>query len=131
MSPADEPAEGPGPAPESRERKTTTDTMPQDWEGWSDLPLTGKARSRSPLFLGREMYRHRRIMDAARILPAFGTAMLLLPMLWAPNRGTATTAVYIFLVWLILIVAAGFLAHRLSEPLRRSKPQAPADDRER
>ncbi|NDR59444.1 hypothetical protein FPS10_23915 [Pseudoruegeria sp. M32A2M] len=94
------------------------------------MPLDGDDRSRVPLFLGREIYRRRRIMDAARLLPAFGTALLLLPMLWAHDHGTAAGAVYTFLVWFLLIFAAAFLAHRLSEPLRKSAPPPDPDGRE-
>ncbi|SDJ80150.1 hypothetical protein [Aliiruegeria lutimaris] len=94
--------------------------LPDSWDSWAEIPLDGDERSRVPLFLGREIYRRRRIMDAARLLPAFGTALLMLPMLWAPDHGTAAGAVYTFLVWFLLIIIAALLAHRLSEPLRKS-----------
>lgn len=93
--------------------------------GWDDLALEGDERSRVPLFLGQEIYRRRRIMDAARLLPAFGTALMLLPMLWAPDHGTAAGAVYIFAIWIGLILAAAVIARRLSEPLRDRDPQEP------
>jgi hypothetical protein len=57
-------------------------------------------------------------MDAARLLPFFGTALLLLPLLWAEDHATAAGAVYLFLAWFGLIVAAGLLARRLAAPLR-------------
>ena len=57
-------------------------------------------------------------MDAARLLPLFGTALLLLPLLWADDHSTASGAVYLFLAWLGLIVSAGVLSRRLSAPLR-------------
>ncbi|MFV0335882.1 MAG: hypothetical protein ACK5JR_17635 [Tropicimonas sp.] len=88
----------------------------------------GKGGARVPLFLGREMYRRRRLMDAARLLPAFGTALLLLPMLWAAHHGTAVAAVYVFAVWIVLILAAGALAHRLAGPLRRGERRGPAGE---
>ncbi|WP_371685548.1 hypothetical protein [Tropicimonas sp. IMCC6043] len=101
-------------------------------DGWDDLALEGDDRTAVPLFLGREIYRRRRIMDAARLLPAFGTALLLLPMLWASDHGTAAGAVYIFSVWLILILAAAVLSRRLSEPLReKSRPDGEAGDEAR
>ncbi len=92
--------------------------LPEGWDDWAELPLEGDERTRLPVFLGREIYRRRRIMDAARLLPAFGTALLLLPMLWAKDHGTAAGAVYTFLIWFLLILAAAFLSRRLSEPLR-------------
>ncbi len=57
-------------------------------------------------------------MDAARLLPALGTALLLLPILWAKDHGTAAGAVYLFLIWFGLILCAALLSRRLSEPLR-------------
>jgi hypothetical protein len=72
----------------------------------------------TPLFLHRDTYRRRRIMDAARLLPLFGTALLLMPLLWADDHATASGAVYLFLAWFVLIAAAGLLSRRLSAPLR-------------
>jgi membrane protein implicated in regulation of membrane protease activity len=72
---------------------------------------------RQPLFLARESFRRRRVMDAARLLPLLGVFLLLLPMAWglAGTTGTATAheAIYVFVVWLALILAAFLLARRL------------------
>ncbi|MEM0938118.1 MAG: DUF6611 family protein [Pseudomonadota bacterium] len=81
----------------------------------ADLARTAR---RAPLFLHRETYRRRRIMDAARLLPFFGTALLLLPMLWAETHRTSMGAVYVFVAWFGLILVAALMARRLSEPLR-------------
>jgi hypothetical protein len=86
------------------------------------------SRPPSPLFLERESYRRRRLMDAARILPVLGLVLFLLPALWRqpgePN--TAGEAVYLFAVWALLILAAALLAR----PLRRSEmPRRPASPR--
>ncbi len=43
-------------------------------------------RPGTPLFLQRLPYRRRRRIDAARLLPVFGLFLLLLPMLWSPER---------------------------------------------
>ncbi len=80
------------------------------------------------MFLERESYRRRRLMDAARILPVIGLVLFLLPALWRgegePN--TAAEAQYLFLTWALLILTAALLAR----PLRRSDaaqpPQPPA-----
>ncbi len=101
------------------------------WDSWTEIPLEGDDRSRVPLFLGREIYRRRRIMDAARLLPAFGTALLLLPMIWAREHGTAAGTVYTFIIWFLLIIAAAFLAHRLAEPLRKGDEPSSTDSTER
>ena len=86
--------------------------------------------ARRPLFLHRDTYRRRRIMDAARLLPLFGTALLLLPMLWADDHSTGLGAVYLFLAWAGLIAAAALLARKLSEPLRRPAAPRPAEAEE-
>ncbi|MEE4118008.1 MAG: hypothetical protein V2I65_03230 [Paracoccaceae bacterium] len=112
----------------------STDTpRPASTRGQGLDPI-GAVRGRAPLFLHRETYRHRRVMDAARLLPLFGTALLLLPLLWAEDHATASGAVYLFLAWFGLIVAAGLLARRLAAPLRardhaRVVPADPAASR--
>jgi len=87
---------------------------PASLNGPGDPP----ARGATPLFLHRDTYRHRRLMDAARLLPLFGTALLLLPLLWAEDHATSSGAVYIFLAWIGLIAVAAVLSRRLSAPLR-------------
>ena len=76
-------------------------------------------RPRPPLFLERESYRRRRLMDAARLLPLFGGAMLLVPMFWSGGHRTSSGLVFLFAVWFAIILATGILAARLSAPLRK------------
>ncbi|MFV0358860.1 hypothetical protein [Tropicimonas sp.] len=103
---------------------------PQDkWDQWAESSLERRERTSRRLFLGREIYRRRRIMDAARLLPVFGTVLFLMPILWAVERGTAAGVVYLFSVWLGLILAAAFLSVRLAEPLEEHG-QAEADEGE-
>lgn len=73
---------------------------------------------RPPLFLERASYRRRRIMDAARLLPVAGFLLILLPVLWARSGGDgiAGEAIYLFLLWGALVLAAAALAG----PLRRA-----------
>jgi hypothetical protein len=67
-----------------------------------------------PLFLGRKGYRARRLRDAARLLPVLGLVLVLLPVIWAPGvRALVGDAIYLFVVWLGLIVAAGLLGRGL------------------
>jgi hypothetical protein len=83
---------------------------------------------RPPLFLARQNYRRRRMMDAARLLPILGIFLFLLPVLWRPGEtpepDTAWGGLYIFSVWLGLILAAFVLARVLS---RSEKPVGPPD----
>lgn len=73
--------------------------------------------SRPPLFLERRAYRRRRAMDAARMLPLLGAVLLLIPLLWAPQKteasDTASGWLFIFAVWLGLIVASFLLSRKL------------------
>ncbi len=85
----------------------------------SSPPRPGEARgARQPLFLARESFQRRRLMDAARLLPLVGVFLLILPILWGGDEGpgatTAREGLYIFAVWLGLIVAAGVLSRLLS-----------------
>ncbi|MFZ5709731.1 MAG: hypothetical protein ACOY4T_08615 [Pseudomonadota bacterium] len=70
-----------------------------------------------PRFLPRGPYRRRRVADAARILPFVATLLFFLPILWAPGDtpepDTASGAVYLFLAWTGVILAALVLSHRL------------------
>lgn len=79
-----------------------------------------KTPQRQPLFLARQTYRRRRLMDAARMLPVAGILLLLLPMLWTPRPGaprlTAGDGIYLFVIWAVLILAARLLAPRLDSP---------------
>lgn len=82
-------------------------------------------RGQASVFLERESYRRRRLMDAARLLPIFGVLLFLLPLLWpepAPSEAGADTGVamsgaiiYVFSVWIGLIVAI-FVFGRAARP---------------
>ncbi|TNF64677.1 MAG: hypothetical protein EP307_02035 [Rhodobacteraceae bacterium] len=64
---------------------------------------------RPNIFLERETYRRRRVLDAARLLPVLGAALLALPLLW-PQQGEAgalpmsLVTIYYFTVWALLIL---------------------------
>lgn len=79
-------------------------------------------RPPTPLFLERETYLRRRVMDAARLLPMFGAALLMVPLFWGPDHRTSAGTIYLFAVWLGLIVVAGVLSRRLAGPLRQRGP---------
>ena len=70
---------------------------------------------RPSIFLERETYRRRRIMDAARLLPILGLALFAIPLLWPTPEDAASTGdpvpmsaavLYVFGVWAGLIVLA-------------------------
>lgn len=65
------------------------------------------------MFLARETYRRRRLMDAARFLPFLGFFAFIAPMLWAEEAGTAVGLAYLFLAWAVLILIAFLIARRL------------------
>jgi hypothetical protein len=63
-----------------------------------------------PVFLERQTYRMRRLMDAVRLLPLLGVALWMVPLMWplpeAESGGIAmsTALRYLFGVWLLLVV---------------------------
>ncbi len=85
---------------------------------------------RRPLFLARHGYRRRRVMDAARVLPVIGAFLFALPLLWSGEDGgdpsTGTGVVYLFLIWIVLILAAIVLSLPLRHDLE--DPDPPEDE---
>jgi hypothetical protein len=92
-----------------------------------------------PLFLARETYHRRRMIDAARLLPVFGAVLFLVPILWdlaGPRAvdaqaapGLAQRGLYLFAVWGGLVLAAAVLAARLrpvAEPDTAASPRTVA-----
>lgn len=67
------------------------------------------------LFLARQPYRRRRVIDASRLLPIFGLFLFLIPLLW-DDVGSGTEAhlaektLYIFAIWFVLVGVAAVLA---------------------
>lgn len=90
------------------------------------------SRPPRPLFLERRSYRHRRLMDAARLLPVLGVLLFLVPLLFAPDAegrtDTSSVTIYVFCIWAALIVAAALIATRLS---RHGQDSPDARGRER
>jgi hypothetical protein len=89
--------------------------------------MTGRASRQ--VFVERQTYRRRRMMDAAHLLPLFGAALLMVPLLWpqpAPDAVGAGGGVpmsaaiaYVFGVWAGLIglsVLFGLFARHLTRP---------------
>jgi len=87
---------------------------------------------RPSIFLERKSYRKRRMMDALRLLPILGLMLWMLPLFW-PRAGAvdvrsisaSTVVTYVFIVWLILIIAAFALSLSLRDG---SDPSQSEDD---
>ncbi len=79
-----------------------------------------------PLFLARENYRTRRIIDAARLLPVLGVLLIFLPMLWSAPM-TSTGMIYLFSVWIGLIAVTGVLARKLDRSAMQTENEDRAD----
>lgn len=71
-------------------------------------------RQSPPVFLERQGYRRRRLMDAARLIPILGGTLFAVPLLWPAGPGEGGDApvpmssaiLYIFGVWAALILVA-------------------------
>ncbi|MDS9468633.1 hypothetical protein RGQ15_13775 [Paracoccus sp. MBLB3053] len=76
-----------------------------------------KLRTRR-LFLGREGYHRRRMIDATRIMPVVFAIFVLLPPVWLPQKFSfATGTVWLALGWLATIALTAAL-HRAIGPIR-------------
>lgn len=65
------------------------------------------------MFLGRQTYRRRRVIDALRLLPVVGALAFFAPLLGGGVRATAAVGLYVFSAWLGLIVLAALLVRVL------------------
>lgn len=81
-----------------------------------------------PVFVERRTYRRRRLVDAARLLPVLGVALVCLPLLWISDTGTYTSTtyamIYFFGLWVALVIATGILA----KYLKQDAPHMDGDD---
>ncbi len=71
------------------------------------------SREPEPMFLARETYRRRRLMDAGKMMPILGAILFFAPALWAGQLSTLTGLLYLLLCWIAMIVAAVLLSRRL------------------
>jgi hypothetical protein len=69
-----------------------------------------------PLFVQRQTYRRRRLVDAARALPLLGMMLWSIPLLWGvsetPMRASSGL-VFVFMVWIWLVLVAWALVFAL------------------
>ena len=69
---------------------------------------------KSKMFLEQAGYRQRRLRDALRLSPFFGSVLLTIPLLWSPEQSqNATALTYIFAVWAMLIVFTALMSWAL------------------
>lgn len=82
---------------------------------------------RAPIFLARETYRRRRLIDALRFLPVVGLLLFLAPLVGGAGylRSTAKSGVFLFAVWFGLIVAAWGLGRLLARAPAAGDPLDP------
>ncbi|MFD3190176.1 hypothetical protein ACFMPD_07855 [Sedimentitalea sp. HM32M-2] len=86
------------------------------------------------VFLERQSYRRRRLMDAARLLPLFGVLLFSVPLLWPvadPAGADGDTVpmsdamIYVFLCWTVLIGAMVLFGLSARLWTRSNGPQGP------
>lgn len=71
--------------------------------------------SKSPVFLERQNYRRRRLMDAIKLTPFLGLVIWMIPLLWpaptAIEAGISTGGAlrYLFGGWIALVLIGGLL----------------------
>ena len=71
-----------------------------------------KAPTGPTLFLQRQPYRRRRLIDAARVLPVFGSFLLLVPALLIPQDVAGSTSsmwLFLFGVWIVMILSGSMI----------------------
>ena len=86
-----------------------------------------------PVFLERQSYRRRRLMDAARLLPVLGVLLFAVPLLWpgadsvgvADSMPTSRAILYIFTSWALLILGTVWFGFR-TRGWNRAEP--PSDE---
>lgn len=75
-----------------------------------------RPRSRR-LFLGREAYRRRRLLDATRVVTALFALAALLPPIWLPHYFSyGRGAVWLAVSWTTTILVSAALNHALARP---------------
>ncbi len=94
---------------------------------------TKRATGQDGVFLERRIYRRRRLIDGAKLLPLLAALMFLLPALiaGAQSEGGASTAmrlVYFFFVWFAMIMVAATVARSLDQSGRASTDAETATD---
>ena len=84
---------------------------------------------RKSVFLERQGYRRRRLVDTIRILPVIGALLWAVPLLWPTGEegGVATSdaVIFVFVVWFGLVVAGAFLSRAVARGNVDEDPEDP------
>lgn len=90
-------------------------------QGRRRITLTNTSTTSRPLFLERRVYQHRRLSDAAKLLPIAGLFLFLMPALLlgsadgdAATGATSLRLIYFFFVWICLIATCAVIARGLA-----------------
>ncbi len=81
-----------------------------------DLKKGSDALTGPTLFLQRQPYRRRRLIDAARVLPVFGSFLLLVPAVlipWDVAGSTSSMWLFLFGVWIAMILSGAMIVRYL------------------
>ena len=77
------------------------------------------SKPHTPLFLERQSYRGRRLIDFVRILPVVGAFLWSIPLLWPTGEGSSVSIseaiLYVFGVWFFMVIGSAmisFFLHR-------------------
>ena len=65
------------------------------------------------VYLERRRYRTRRVIEALKVLPVLGLVLIGVPLLCTEGVKTSEAMIYFFSVWMVLVLAAIWLARRL------------------
>ncbi|SHH55392.1 hypothetical protein [Cognatishimia maritima] len=78
---------------------------------------------RASIFLERQTYRRRRLIDWIKFLPVLGFVLWMIPLLWDTGGddtvSTGAALIYIFLIWFLLVLASYVSARSLKTALDR------------
>ncbi len=82
---------------------------------------------REPMFLARDTYRRRRLVDALRLLPVIGLLLFLAPLVGGAGyvRSTALSGIFVFVAWFGLILATYVLVRLLARAPGGADPLDP------
>lgn len=95
-------------------------------------------KTQPAVFLERQSYRRRRLMDAARLLPLFGALLFSVPLLWPvaapgaePPEGAvymSEAMIYVFCAWIVLIVTIALFGLSTRLWIRNDSPHGQGQD---
>jgi hypothetical protein len=72
------------------------------------------SKSHTPLFLERQSYRGRRLIDFLRILPVIGVFLWSVPLLWPTGKESSVSIseaiLYVFGVWFLMVFGSALIA---------------------